>query len=276
MAKLCTRCSEVKELSEFYLNHKKTKHQSHCKACVAEAAKNYRKTDKGRKRRKKYYDRLEAERKVVDGQKQICRLCNVEKDLNEFHKDRCKKNGRDSKCKSCDKQYRKQFMDRKKRYDKEWNEKNRDTYMIEYRKKNPKYALRPRVKLTKEERSEQRRKYYRKKYKKDPIYRIKCLLRSRLREALKGSKKSMSTMKLLGCTGEYAKEHIESQFQKGMSWSNHGNGPGKWNIDHIRPMCSFDLSKPEDQKMCCHYTNLQPLWWEDNQAKVAEDLKMKC
>ena len=259
MSKACARCGKVKELSEFYLNHKKTKHQSRCKQCVSEAAKKYRKTDKGRERRKKYYDRIEAERKDVDGQKQICRLCSVEKDLNEFHKDRHKKNGRDSKCKSCDKQYRKKFMDRKKRYDKEWNEKNRVTYMIEYRKKN----------------RERFRKYDRKRYKKNPIYRIKVILRSRLHQALKGSKKSMSTMKLLGCTGEYAKKHIESQFKEGMSWANHGNGPGKWNIDHIRPMCSFDLSKPEDQKICCHYTNLQPLWWEDNLAKVAEDLKMK-
>ena len=209
------------------------------------------KTDKARERRKKYYDRIEAERKDVDGQKQICRLCSVEKDLNEFHKDRHRKNGRNSKCKSCNKQYRKKIIDRKKRFDKEWRKKNRERIR--------KYI----------------RKYKRERYKKDPIYRLKRILRRRLHHALKGSKKSMSTMKLLGCTGEYAKKHIESQFKEGMSWTNHGNGPGKWNIDHIRPMCSFDLSKPEDQKICCHYTNLQPLWWEDNQAKIAEDIKMK-
>jgi len=274
MSKACTRCGEVKRLRNFYFNKKCNNHQSHCKSCVTEAAKKYEKTDKGRERRKKYYDRLEAERKVVDGQKQICRLCNVEKDFHEFHKDRYKKSGRDSKCKTCDKQYRKNFMGRKKKNNKEYRKRN-PTYMIEYRKRNPKYALSTRVKQTKEERNERDRKYYRKRYKNDPIYRIKRILRSRLHQALQGSKKSMSTMKLLGCTGDYAKKHIESQFQQGMTWSNHGNGLGKWNIDHIRPMCSFDLSKPEHQKICCHYTNLQPLWWKDNQAKVAEDLKMK-
>lgn len=275
MSKACTRCGEVKELSEFYFNTKYNNHQSRCKPCVAEAAKEYRKTDKGRERRKKYYNRLEAERKDVDGQKQICRLCNVEKDLNEFHKNRRIKSGRDSKCKSCDKQYRQQFKKRESANKKKWYKLHGVEYKRKYRIQNPKYALRPRVKLTKEERIERVRKYNRKRYKNDPIHRIKCSLRSRLRQALNGSKKSMSTMKLLGCTGEYAKKHIESQFKEGMSWANHGNGPGKWNIDHIRPMCSFDLSKPEDQKICCHYTNLQPLWWEDNQAKVAEDLKMK-
>jgi len=65
MSKACTRCGEVKELSNFYFNRKHNNHQSHCKQCVAEAAKKYRKTDKGRERnRKHYYDRLEAEDRI--------------------------------------------------------------------------------------------------------------------------------------------------------------------------------------------------------------------
>lgn len=275
MSKACTKCGKTKAFDQFYLNHKKTNYASHCKQCVAAAAKTYRKTDRSRKRRKEYYDRLEAERKVVDGQKMICRLCNVEKEFNEFHKNKKMKYGRDSKCKSCDQIYRKQFKKRESDHKKKWYKLHGVEYKRKYRIQNPKYALRPRVKLTKEERRERRRKYNRKRYKNDPIHRIKCSLRARLAQALKGLEKSESTMKLLGCTGLYAKNYIESQFEEGMTWANHGNGPGKWNIDHIRPMCSFDLSKPEHQKICCHYTNLQPLWWKDNQAKVAEDLKMK-
>ena len=53
MSKACTRCGEVKELSNFYFNTKYNNHQSHCKQCVFEAAKEYRKTDKGRKNGRK-------------------------------------------------------------------------------------------------------------------------------------------------------------------------------------------------------------------------------
>lgn len=54
MSKACTRCGEVKELSNFYFNRKYNNHQSHCKQCVAEAAKKYMKTDKGREAQKIY------------------------------------------------------------------------------------------------------------------------------------------------------------------------------------------------------------------------------
>ena len=63
------------------------------------------------------------------------------------------------------------------------------------------------------------------------------------------------------------KEYIAGMFQPGMSWNNWGNGIGKWNIDHRKPLVSFDLSDPIQQKQAFHYTNLQPLWWEDNMTK---------
>ena len=75
--------------------------------------------------------------------------------------------------------------------------------------------------------------------------------------------KSKRTEELLGCTIEEAKAHLASLFTDGMSWDNHG----EWHIDHIRPCASFDLTDPEQQKQCCHYTNLQPLWAADNLAK---------
>ena len=267
MSKACTNCGKTKTFDQFYLNHKKTNYASRCKLCVAAAAKKYRKTDKGRERRKNYYDRIEAERKVFDGQKMICRLCNKDKELTEFHKNKKMKYGRDSKCKSCDKIYRKQFKKRESDYNKKWYKLHGVEYMKKYRIQNPKYALRPRVKLTKEEKRRRVNLQRKTRYRNDPVFRIKCSLRARLAQALKGLKKSESTMKLLGCTGEYAKNCIESQFEDGMTWFNHGNGPGKWNIDHIRPVSSFDLTKLDEQRACCHYTNLQPLWWEDNSAK---------
>ena len=73
-------------------------------------------------------------------------------------------------------------------------------------------------------------------------------------------------MKLCGCSLEKLKQHLESQFTEGMTWDNKGD----WHVDHIKPCASFDLTNPEEQKKCFHYTNLQPLWALDNMKKGAK------
>lgn len=83
----------------------------------------------------------------------------------------------------------------------------------------------------------------------------------------KGIKKATKTFELLGCTSKQLKQYLESQFQEGMTWENYGYGDDKWYIDHIIPCASFDLSNLEQQKICFHYTNLQPLWQFDNLKK---------
>ena len=72
--------------------------------------------------------------------------------------------------------------------------------------------------------------------------------------------KSASTIKLLGCTIEEFKIHLEKQFKPGMNWSNYG----EWHVDHIQPCITFDLSKKLEQSKCFHYTNLRPLWKLEN------------
>lgn len=106
-------------------------------------------------------------------------------------------------------------------------------------------------------------KKYRRKYYTNATYRITVLNRSRVLAALKGLNKAESTTKMLGCTVEELKAHLESLFQPRMSWDNHG----EWHIDHIKPCSKFDLTDPEQQKICFHYTNLQPLWAIDNIRK---------
>lgn len=105
-----------------------------------------------------------------------------------------------------------------------------------------------------------------------PEVALAHLLRSRLNNALKnkGIKKSQKTLDLLGCTPAEFFVHIESQFTAGMSWENRRGCRRRktgWEIDHILPVASFDLTDPEQQKACFHYTNLQPLWAQDNMKK---------
>lgn len=99
--------------------------------------------------------------------------------------------------------------------------------------------------------------------------KLAATLRARVREALRwsGAQKSEKTMALIGCTITELKAHLESQFLPGMSWSNWTTDG--WHIDHIRPCASFDLTDPEQQKTCFHYSNLQPLWALDNLRKAA-------
>ena len=145
-----------------------------------------------------------------------------------------------------------------------------------------------RGKLSPEERLEKNRRYYKTRLEKhgaeklrqdqreyvarkraaDPQYKLRASLQCRISKAIRRAKglKSWRTEELLGCTVAQARQHLESLFQPGMSWDNYGD----WHIDHIRPCDSFDLTDPEQQKQCFHYTNLQPLWAEDNLKKGAK------
>ena len=145
---------------------------------------------------------------------------------------------------------------RRKEYDKRYYQKNKKK-IIEYKKN---YAKNHKLKIRKIV-----NKYRCKRRKKDINYKILWNLRSRINKVLKGKTKSELSKQLIGCSIEYLNRHLQKQFKPGMTWLNYGkNG---WHIDHINPCCKFDLSKPEEQKKCFHYTNLQPLWAEENLKK---------
>lgn len=97
-------------------------------------------------------------------------------------------------------------------------------------------------------------------------YWLSKKLRSRIYYVLKGLKKSAPTLELLGCSLEQFRAHLESQFKDGMTWDNYGS---HWHIDHILSCAGYDLSKPEQQRECFHYTNMQPLLAHDNRVKWA-------
>lgn len=110
------------------------------------------------------------------------------------------------------------------------------------------------------------REYVVNRLKNDPVFHFVSAARRRMSNALSGvGAKSAKTVELLGCTGAEAVAHIESKFKEGMSWSNRR----EWHIDHIRPLVSFDLSDPAQQKIAFHFSNLQPLWAKENRSKGA-------
>ena len=198
----------------------------------------------------------------------FCNKCEKDKKLSEFYSGR-------SNCKQCVKQYRKEYYSKNrnkcivsmKKYEannKEylsvkamhWYRKNKEI-KLQYEKQ---YYTENKVKIL-----ERERKHNKNRYVEDLQYRLKCILRKRLRTAIKNNQKIGSAVRDLGCSIEDLKKHLESQFQSGMTWDNHG----EWHIDHIKPLASFDLQDPTQLREACHYSNLQPLWAKDNLKKGA-------
>lgn len=105
---------------------------------------------------------------------------------------------------------------------------------------------------------------------------IRNTLRRRILNCIKRArgKKDKGTLELTGCSIERLIEHLESQFTSGMTWDNRGKERGKWHIDHIKPCNLFDLAEESEQKLCFHYTNLRPLWSEDNMARPKDGCDM--
>lgn len=162
-----------------------------------------------------------------------------------------------------------------------WVSKNRDTfnkYKRNYHKEKDKEKVKERTrKYRKSIQGKKIRKAQQKRrIARDPLYRAKRALRKRLWEY----KKKLGTMSMsrsIGCSWFVFKDHIESKFYSNpstgeiMSWSNYGkNG---WEIDHIIPLCI--AKNLNDLEKLSHYSNLQPLWAEDNNKKSIKDFKLK-
>jgi hypothetical protein len=101
----------------------------------------------------------------------------------------------------------------------------------------------------------------------DINFKLAGNLRSRLRKALICKYKTGSAVSDLGCSIEDFKKHLESQFELGMTWDNYGpynKNIKRWNIDHVIPLSSVDLTNKDQLKIVCHYNNLRPLWAEKN------------
>ena len=120
-----------------------------------------------------------------------------------------------------------------------------------------KYNARKRVKSVAKERKI--------RYHSDFNFKMTCVLRARLNQAIKNGHKSGSAIRDLGCSIEDLKKHLESKFEPGMNWDNWSRTG--WHIDHRVPLTAFDLSNPEQLKEACKYANLQPLWAKDNIKK---------
>jgi len=148
---------------------------------------------------------------------------------------------------------------------------SRISQIVERVKADPQYVDEQR-KYLRSNTSERHRKYMLTRRRKDPAFKLTMNLRSRVYRLLRKKSKSTYTLRLLGCSLGELMAHLESKFSDDMTWDNYGT---LWHVDHIIPLASFDLTKPEHLRAACHWTNLQPLGAEENlkkQHKVSEEI----
>ena len=173
----------------------------------------------------------------------VCNTCQKEKDVCDFGKHRAYKDGISRMCKECNsergREYNKIFKENKSLSSKKYKESNREKFKLH------------------------RREYLKLKRKNDILFRLKQNSRNRIRKFIKskGITINQKSFEMIGCSPLELRNHLEKQFTKGMSWDNYG----KWHVDHIIPLNSL-ITEEEIYKLS-YYTNLQPLWAEDNISK---------
>jgi hypothetical protein len=219
--------------------------------------------------------------------KKNCTKCGLPKDLEEFHVSSSARDGRKPDCKVCAGARQKKYSDThkeqikayKERYyadpvnkeNKRINDKRWATENVERKKKMDKdYAAKNKEKIRKKqkewnsipENKEWVNAYKQNKRLTDINFRLACNLRNRIRKLLKTGRPG-SAVRDIGCSLDDFKLYIEAKFQPGMTWNNYG----EWHLDHIRPLCSFNLENREEFLEACNYKNIQPLWKLDNLTK---------
>lgn len=223
-----------------------------------------------------------------------CTKCGEVKSYEEMSKDRNKNDGMGSKCKKCKsqafKKYREKNPEKVKESQEKYREKNPEVYS-EYREKN-REVIREKFKEyyyeNREERLQEsrdwhhqnkgkvskrkkqwrvenrdriydyRNTYRRERRKKDELFRLKQLMRSRIGTALraKGYSKNSRTHEILGCSYKHLKEHLENN-----PYGFTVDDP-EVDVDHTIPLSTATTEK--ELLELCHYTNLQLLPSEYN------------
>ncbi|MGM0927527.1 MAG: hypothetical protein ACQEXC_14065 [Pseudomonadota bacterium] len=151
------------------------------------------------------------------------------------------------------KRYYRQNREARLEYHSEWYERNGDRARSYSRWYSKKYA-------------DKVSRYARQRRASDPLFALAADIRKINHKAFsrRGYSKTSKARELLGCDFETLAQHLEAQFQPGMTWENRG----EWHIDHIIPLASAET---EEQLLAlCHYTNLQPLWAFENLSKGAK------
>lgn len=239
--KVCRICGKELPLTEFWKNPRaKDGLENRCKTCLKE------------KNKKSYYEHQQKRRDTI-------------KKWHENHKEQDALKGKIYR-----EQHRKELNEKKKTYRKE-NATKIKMYANAHKEEQQAYRelhkeeLKEYQKNYRKNNKEKIKEYYKTKYKTDIQYKLKNDYLHLVERVIRNQKTTPKEEEILGCDYQTFRSHIESKFDKEMNWDNYGvNG---WQIDHIIPISSFDLTDIEQVKKCFNYKNSQPLWAKVNKRK---------
>lgn len=243
--KICNKCKQKKELTEFHKDSRnqdklsycckpcknvhhpidETMTEKECKACkIIKPVKDFEKNSLnsgGYRAKCKICQKDKVPILKEDITKKTCKNCTELKSLSEFYPYH-------NNCKTC-------YNDKRNEYSKDYNKRNKD-------------VINSRRRLN---------------YHNDELNKLKYCLHSRIKSGFKYFSKNKKAQEILGCSMEEFKRHIESQFINWMTWSNYGNTCEtleyncSWDLDHIIPVTSAESEN--HMYLLNHWSNFQPL-----------------
>jgi hypothetical protein len=195
-----------------------------------------------------------------------CDKCKIVKKINNYRKYTDRENSYSKTCKSC-------LNERDKERKKNLRKKKYEIFIVKCEMCNKEKALKDFAKLKKFYKkkiclvcypkflTDQKTEWCRKERLSNINYRLKKSLASRLRYSLI---KNDNTMTYIGCNIQYIREWFEYNFTNDMNWDNYGS---YWSIDHIIPVCKFDLTIEDEKLKCWNWSNLMPVTIKYNSSK---------
>ena len=185
-----------------------------------------------------------------------CSKCGIVKLKSNFHKNNNRKDGLQSRCKFCVNEYYLKNIDEIILKTRDWSKNNPEKVKQNQKKCN-------------EQNKEKRNVYLKNKRETDINFRLISNTRNRIYKSLKGMTKQTSTKEILGIDIDTYRKWTEFQFTPELNWSN-------IEIDHVKPICMFDVSDDEQLKEAFSWKNTQPLLKHDHLQKGTKINFLDC
>ena len=163
-----------------------------------------------------------------------CSKCGIVQLKSNFHKNKKSKDGLHPQCIFCRKVYYNENRDRVKQYYLDNHDRIKEYYLENRKQINTRMN-----------------ECFKNRIKTDVNLRLIRNTRRRVHHALNGKTKSSHTKEILGIDIDLYRKWLEFQFTPEMNWSN-------IEVDHVKPICMFDVTKDEELKEAFNWKNTQP------------------